>query len=305
MAVEERTDALEDALQDEEMSAGDIDGSFVPRIMPEVDGVEVDGEAVLLIDGPWSIHWLNQISTVVFGELDGVSSIDQVSERLSKAFQADLEVVRNDVINLTQDLGRAGFLEGVAAEEFQYTSPSMEGLPVGTVVPPFELSDLDGRTVTDEDLRGRQTLLLHWSPYCGFCGKIGPEVAELQPKLRERGVQTMFISIGSVEEVREQLGEFGLDVPVLLQQADEHAEIFDGMGTPVAYLIDAEGKTMSELAFGSDQVPVLLRGAAGISEVGNGAKKKAGSARKSSAKKASSKKAAGSRARARAATKKK
>jgi thiol-disulfide isomerase/thioredoxin len=264
--------------------------------MPEVDGVEVDGEAVLLIDGPWSIHWLNQISTIVFGELDGVSSIDQVSERLSKAFQVDLEVVRNDVINLTQDLGRAGFLEGVAAEEFQYTSPSMEGLPVGTVVPPFELSDLDGRTVTDEVLRGQQTLLLNWSPHCGYCGKIGPEVAELEPKLRERGVQTMFISIGSAEEVREQLGEFGLDVPVLLQDEDR-AEIFDGMGTPVAYLIDAEGKTTSELAFGSDQVPLLLRGAAGISEESNGAKKKASRAKKSSSKKAS-KKTSGSKTRA-------
>jgi peroxiredoxin len=297
MAVQERTDVLEDTIE-EEMSADDIDGSFVPRIKPEVDGVEVDGEAVLVIDGPWSIHWLNQISTIVFSEFDGVSSIDQVAERLSRAFQADPEVVRKDVLDLTQDLGRAGFLEGVAVEEFQYSSPSMEGLPVGTVVPPFELSDLDGRTVTDEDLRGRQTLLLHWSPYCGFCGKIGPEIAELQPKLHERGVQTLLISIGSVEEVREQLGEFGLDVPVLLQEGEERAEIFDGMGTPVAYLIDAEGKTISELAYGSDQVPVLLRGAAGISEESNGAKKKkTSSAKKSSAKKAS-KKASGSKTRA-------
>jgi peroxiredoxin len=301
MSVQERTDVLEGALEDEEMSADDIDGTFVPRIKPEVDGVEVDGEAVLVIDGHWSIHWLNQISTIVFGELDGVSSIDQVSERLSEAFNTDLEVVRNDVLNLTQDLGKAGFLEGVAAEEFQYTSPSMEGLPVGTVVPSFELPDLDGRTVTDRDvLLGRQTLLLNWSPHCGYCGKIGSEVAELQPKLRERGVQTVLISIGGAEEIREQLGEFGLDVPVLIQ-TDERAEIFDGMGTPVAYLIDAEGKTISELAFGSDQVPVLLRGAAGISEEGNGAKKKAGSAKKSSAKssaKSSSKKSSGSKTRA-------
>ncbi len=294
MAVEERTDAL-DELEAEEMSAADIDGTFVPRIKPEVDGVEVDGEAVLVIDGPWSIHWLNQISTVVFGELDGVSTIDEVSDRLSKAFGADSEVVRNDVLNLVQQLGMAGFLEGVAVEEVQYTSPSMEGLPVGTVVPPFELKDLDGRTRTDEDLLGRQTLLVNWSPHCGYCGKIGPEVAELQPKLRERGVQTMFISIGGGEEIREQLGELGLDVPVLLQ-ADEHAEIFDGMGTPVAYLIDAEGKTASELAFGSDQVPVLMRGAAGVSEEGNGDGQKSGRARKSSSAKSSTKKASSKKA---------
>jgi peroxiredoxin len=292
MAVEDRTDVLEDVDEDG-IYADDIDGGFVPRIKPEVNGVEVDGEAVLVIEGPWSVHWLNQISTIVFGEFDGVSSVDEVADRLSKSFNADAEVVRNDVLNLTRQLGMGGFLEGVIVEEIQYSSPSTEGLPVGTAVPPFELSDLSGRTVTQEDLRGQQTLLVNWSPHCGYCGKIAPEIAEMQPKLRERGVQTIFISIGGAEELQEQLKEVGLDVPVLLQQ-EEYAEIFGGMGTPVAYLIDAEGKTASELAFGSDQVPVLLRAAAGISEETNGAKKKAGRAKKSP----SSKKAAGSRKRA-------
>ncbi|HEY3209496.1 MAG TPA: PqqD family peptide modification chaperone [Actinomycetota bacterium] len=292
MAVEELTDVLEETADGEEMSAEDIDGSFVPRIRPEVNGVEVDGEAVLVIEGPWSIHWLNQISTVVFDELDGVSTVDDVADRLSRAFQADPEVVRNDVLDLTRQLGRGGFLEGVAIEEIQYTSPSNEGLPVGTAVPPFELSDLTGQTVTHEDLQGRQTLLVNWSPHCSFCGRIGPEIAELQPKLRARGVKTVFISIGSADEVKEQLGEFGLDVPVFLQETDR-AEIFDGMGTPVAYLIDAEGKTASELAYGSDQVPTLIRAAAGISETNGADKKKPRRSKKTSG----SKKAGGSRKR--------
>jgi thiol-disulfide isomerase/thioredoxin len=145
--------------------------------------------------------------------------------------------------------------------------------------------------MTQDDLRGQQTLLVNWSPHCGYCGKIAPELAEMHPKLQERGVQMIFISIGGADELRDQLKEVGLNVPVLLQQ-EEHAEIFDGMGTPVAYLIDAEAKTASELAFGSDQVPVLLRAAAGIAEETNGDEKKAGRAKKSSSKKAGSRKRA-------------
>jgi peroxiredoxin len=293
MAVDERTDLLEETADGEEMSADDIDGGFVPRIKPEVNGVEIDGEAVLLIEGPWSIHWLNQISTVVFGELDGVSSVDQVAERLSRAFNTDLEVVRNDVLDLTRKLGKSGFLEGVAVEEVQYNSAGFEGLPVGTAVPQFELSDINGRTVTQEALQGQQTLLLNWSPYCGFCGQIAPEIAELQPRLRERGVETVFISIGTTEDISKQLDEFGLAIPVFLQESHE-AEIFYGLGTPCAYLIDAEGKTASQLAFGSDGVPLLIRAAAGISEKANGGKKKASRSKKA----ARSKKTAGSKKRA-------
>ena len=290
MAVEERTYVLEEVADGEEMFADDIDGSFVPRIRPEVNGVEVDGEAVLVIEGPWSIHWLNQISTIVFNEMDGVSTVDQIADQLSRAFQADPEVVRNDVLELTRQLGRGGFLEGVAVEEVQYNaSAAFEGLPIGTAVPPFELSDLTGRTVTHEDLQGQQTLLVNWSPVCGFCGRIAPEIAELRPKLRDRGVQTVFISIGNPDEINKQLGEFDLDVPVFVQEAHQ-AEIFYGMGTPAAYLIDAEGKTASNLAYGSDQVPTLIRAAAGLSEETNGAKGDKKSSR--------SKKAAGSEKRA-------
>ena len=52
------------------------------------------------------------------------------------------------------------------------------------------------------------------------------------------------------------------------------------MGTPVAYLIDAEAKTASQLASGSDSVPLLVRAAAGIPRRANGAKKSASGSKK-------------------------
>ena len=280
MAVKERTDSRKKSAEVEEMSADDIDGSFVPRIKPEVDGVEVDGEAVLVIQGRWSVHWLNQISTIVFSEFDGIASIDEVADRLSKAFQADLETVRNDILEMTRQLGMDGFLEGVAAEELRQNTASLEGVPVGTVVPGFELSDVGGHVTSMDDLKGQQTLLVNWSPSCGFCGRIASEIAELQPDLRARGVQTVFISIGTADDLRAQVEEFGLDFPVLMQD-EERAEIFSGMGTPAAYLVDAEGKTASKLAYGSDGVPILIRKAAGVRRKSNGSDKKSSGSKKS------------------------
>lgn len=282
MAVKERTHkhTHDEADHVGEMTSDDIDGSYVPRIRPEVDGVEVEGEAVLVIEEVWSIHWLNPVSTVVFNELDGVSSIDEVAFRLSQAFNADPEVVRNDVVEMVRQLAREGFLEGIEAEAPKSVAPGFEGLPMGTAVPPFELTDLFGTPRTLEDFRGQETFLVNWSLTCGFCSKIAPEIAKLQPKLRARGVQTVFLSTGNREGLREQMEEFKLDIPVLVEE-DEIAEVFYGMGTPSAYLLDAEGMTASELAFGANAVPELLRKIAGVSAKAKGNGAKGNGARKS------------------------
>ena len=42
-------------------------------------------------------------------------------------------------------------------------------------------------------------------------------------------------------------------------------EVFAGVGTPSAYLIDGEGKAASALMIGADKVPDLARSAAGMS----------------------------------------
>jgi peroxiredoxin len=272
VAVKERTHEDKATMDVEEMSVDDIDGTFVPSIRPEVGGIEIDGEAVLVIEGVWSVHWLNQISAIVLNEFDGVSSIDDVATRLSRAFGADPEVVRNDVLDLARQLGNDGFLVGVAAEAPKTMGGPVEGVPLGTAVPRFELPDLTGRTVSLEEFRGQEMLLVNWSPGCGFCARIAPEIAKLQPKLRARGVQTVFISIGTSEDLREQMEEFRLDIPVLLKDSEE-AEIFYGMGTPAAYLVDSDGKTASKLAYGSEEVPVLMRAAAGLPTKGNGSQK--------------------------------
>jgi peroxiredoxin len=258
MAVEEREVAEPKDADAGEMSADDIDEAFVPRPKDEVVGLEMDGEAVLVVEGRWSTHWLNQISTVVWNALDGVSSVRELSAELARAFGADPEEVLIDVRDVTRQFGMAGLLQGVAA------SPrGKEGIAEGKVIPSFELPDADGRAVSLESLRGQKLLLVNWSPTCGFCKEIAPELAELQPRLRERDVRPVLIATGEIEANRQIIQEAGLDALLLLQEPGE-AEVFSGMGTPVAYLVDEEGKNAASVAYGSDAVPALARKAAGL-----------------------------------------
>ena len=49
-------------------------------------------------------------------------------------------------------------------------------LTVGGAIDAFNLPGLDGRVVSPDDFRGDRVLLVHWSPGCGFCELIAPEL---------------------------------------------------------------------------------------------------------------------------------
>ena len=249
-----------------EMAADDIAGSFAPRPRDNIASVELDGEVVLLLEGARRTHSLNQTGTVVWKCFDGHSTLDEISADLSDIFGADADTVREDVINVTRDIGKAGLLDGVAEElppeHLPMTAP--EGLAVGTDIPSFAAEDLEGMSVGPEDLRGSQVLLINWSPACGYCRKIAPDLAEVHPQLKDRGVDLVLLAIGDADSNREVLREAGLEAKTLLH--DGTTELFGGLGTPVAYLIDADGKIASELTIGANDVPVLARTAAGLGD---------------------------------------
>jgi peroxiredoxin len=256
--VKDEVLSTEDA---DEIAADQIDGTLVPGLRSNVAGVEVEGESVLLVEGSFRVHWLNRQATLVLSCFDGTGTLDEVSNDLSHAFGVDVDVVRKDVIELSRQLGRAGLLEGVAEEE-QAEAGERSGLEMGSEFPPFELPDLDGRPVSFEDLRGRPVLLLNWSPRCGYCARMAPELAELQPRLREQGVDLVLLAFGPADENRAMLEEHGLEARVLLHDG-RAVEPFLGVGTPAAYLLDEEGKTASGLVVGALDVPVLARASAG------------------------------------------
>jgi peroxiredoxin len=249
--------------QDEVRSAAEIDGAFVPLQRPDVTAVVLEGETVVLAEGEAGAFFLDELATLVWNTFDGSASLDELAEDFADAFEGDLDVVRQDILTLTQDIGRSGLLQGIAYEpppEPSYAWPT--GVGLGEPIPPFKLPDADGNEVAISDLQGRQVLLVNWSPRCGFCTKIAPELSELQPELSARGVELVFITLGDADENRPLLEEHGLQ-PRLLFAEGGRTEVFAGVGTPGAYLVDGEGRAASELTIGSDKVPLLARSAAG------------------------------------------
>jgi peroxiredoxin len=131
--------------------------------------------------------------------------------------------------------------------------PAPAASTVGQPAPPVKLPDLRGRTINLAGYRGTRTLLLFWNPACGFCQQMLDDLKAWDTDPPEGAPKLLVVSTGSVE-ANEALG---LRSPVLLDQDFGVAATFGANGTPMAVLVDEEGRVASEVAAGAQAVFAL------------------------------------------------
>jgi methylamine dehydrogenase accessory protein MauD len=138
------------------------------------------------------------------------------------------------------------------------------GLNIGEPAPEIKLKDLSGKSVELKDFRGKKTLVLFWNPGCGFCQQMLDDLKALEADPPEGAPKILVVSAGEVEANKA----LGLRSPVVLDQSFSVGSAFGANGTPMAVLVDEEGKIASELAAGAPAVLAL----AGVAQdpTGNG-----------------------------------
>jgi thiol-disulfide isomerase/thioredoxin len=67
----------------------------------------------------------------------------------------------------------------------------------GEPAPDLRLPDLEGDTVDLEDFRGEKTLVLFWSPSCGFCQQILPDLKRWEGNRPEDAPKLLVVSSGA------------------------------------------------------------------------------------------------------------
>jgi hypothetical protein len=244
----------------------DIDGSFVARGIDDAEQVAVGDELVLLgADAQATV--LNPTGALIWACLDGDSTLAELVTDLSEELGVDRGLVETDVLSFARQLGQAGLLEGVGSPppDWDAQFPEKEPVPtarVGDELDDFTLSDLDGVEHRLSEYRGRDVLLVNWSPTCGFCTMIAEPLASRQARLAERDVELLFVTRGEADANREVFDGAGLHATALL--LEEGVDPFAGHGTPAAYHLDADGCVVQDLAVGASDVPVLAAALAGV-----------------------------------------
>lgn len=126
---------------------------------------------------------------------------------------------------------------------------------IGEPAPEFSLPDLSGQMIHLSGFRGSTSVVLFWRPSCGFCQRMLPDLKAWEANPPADAPKLVLVSTDSVQDNQAMK----LRSPVLLDQDDMHVgRLFSAMGTPMAILVDAEGKIASELAAGAPAVLALV-----------------------------------------------
>lgn len=123
----------------------------------------------------------------------------------------------------------------------------------GELVPALRLRDLKGETVELNSFNGRKTMVLFWSPSCGFCDQMLNDVKSFERNPPKDAPELLIISSGSAESNRAQ----GFRSQVLLDQNFGAGSVLGSAGTPSAVLIDEQGRIASDVSVGAAEVLAL------------------------------------------------
>lgn len=116
----------------------------------------------------------------------------------------------------------------------------------GAQVPDFEMTLLDGKTVSFEQYRGKKVLLNFWATWCGPC--VG-ELPAFQKLAEEYPDELVILAVNCSEEegtVQKFIKNNGYTFPIVLDMDGTIQEMFGGITSiPVTVIIDGEGKIVS------------------------------------------------------------
>jgi thiol-disulfide isomerase/thioredoxin len=133
--------------------------------------------------------------------------------------------------------------------------PGSTAIAVGEAAPDFTLPTLAGGRIALGDLRGRPALLLFWNQHCGFCQRMLPELKAWEANESANAARLLVVSAGSIDD----LAGLGLSATVSLDEGSSVAHAFGANGTPMAVLLDSEGRVASALAAGAHAFFALAR----------------------------------------------
>lgn len=114
----------------------------------------------------------------------------------------------------------------------------------GTMAPGYELADLTGKTVSNQEFAGKVVILDFWATWCPPCREEIPHFVQLQSKYRDQGLVIVGLALdaGGAKDVAPFAEEHNVNYPILIGN-DDVAKSYGGVNAiPTTFVIDRQGK---------------------------------------------------------------
>lgn len=174
-----------------------------------------------------------------FGEVEGSGRYAPWRSEASQAkFRADLTRMIELIL--------AGNKDVVARESAGVTGDVREI----ERLPDFRLTDLSGKTISPENLKGRAVLVEFWATWCVPCRSTLKWLGELKQKYGDR-IEVVALAVESPEhQIRSTAKAFGPDLRWAVADADTARAFGDITAVPTLFLFDREGKK-AQIVYGA------------------------------------------------------
>ena len=110
----------------------------------------------------------------------------------------------------------------------------------------FTLTDLQGKTWTLKQLKGKVVLVNFWATWCPPCRKEMPDLNTLYQRFKDQGFVILAISDEEVDKVKPFLAERNISYPVMLDPGRKVNELFQVEGIPKSFVYDRDGKLVAQ-----------------------------------------------------------
>ena len=111
------------------------------------------------------------------------------------------------------------------------------------VMPPFKLTDMQGRQNSFGDFRGRITLVNFWATWCPPCVEEVPSLNRLAERYREQPFAVVSIDFREpAETVVEFMQKVAVDFPVLLDEEGQASMAWKVFSLPSSFIVDTRGR---------------------------------------------------------------
>ncbi|MDN5348014.1 MAG: cytochrome c biosis protein CcmG, thiol:disulfide interchange protein DsbE [Clostridia bacterium] len=117
--------------------------------------------------------------------------------------------------------------------------------PQKDLAPNFSLPDLQEKTVSLQNFRGKVVLLNFWATWCPYCVEEMGALEAAQRKYSDKGFTILAINVMSRETkagIRAFVEKGGYSFPVLLDTEGRASEAYGIYSIPASYLIDGQGR---------------------------------------------------------------
>jgi len=134
------------------------------------------------------------------------------------------------------------------------TLASLHATGIGQVAPNFTLQTPEGQDISLSSLRGKCVLIDFWASWCGPCIRELPNIKKVYEKYHDKGIEIISISLDDKKsnwtKAIEKHQIPWLHVSSLKGWKCPVAKLYNVTGVPAMYLLDAEGRIVSDNARG-------------------------------------------------------